>query len=199
MFQANQSNSPHAYVLFAADMLSKNSASVDKILAAFQVKEPKLVINLLDDTNGVFDNGLDEYAPRDVVPYATAWGCAFETEVAAKEAFFRLVRFMKEVVVPLAEETDALILCSASDSVLTRALLEAIDNMRSTVTIIGFATQVGVVPQSSRMQSPSNVCDRNNICPPLKRHLILYMSPSHPVSYEAGCNLRVKRIELENI
>ena len=128
----------------AADMLSKSSAHVDKIIAAFQVKEPKLVINLLHDANGVFDNGLDEYAPRDVVPYATAWGCAFETKQKAKEAFFRLVRFMKEVVVPLAEETNALILCSASESVLTRALLEATD-AHSKLTIIGFANQVSIV------------------------------------------------------
>ena len=127
-------------------MLSENESGIHKIFAAFKVKEPKLIINLLHDTNGVFENGLDEYVPRDVVPPTTAWGTAFETEQKANEAFFRLVRFMMEVVVPLAADTNALILCSASESILSRALLEALANTDSTVsdhiTVFGFAAQV---------------------------------------------------------
>lgn len=115
-------------------MLTQSESHIDKIFAAFKVKEPKLVINLLHDTNGVFENGLDEYVPRDVVPPSTAWGTAFETGQKANEAFFRLVRFMMEVVVPLAVETNALILCSASESILSRALLQALENTHSTVS-----------------------------------------------------------------
>ena len=155
----------HEHLVCAARMLSENESGIHKIFAAFKMKEPtKLIINLLHDTNGVFENGLDEYVPRDVVPPTTAWGTAFETEQKANEAFFRLVRFMMEVVIPLAAETNALILCSACESILSRALLEALSNTDSTVsdqiTVFGFAAQVSTHVYLHRQdaQTLSDLC-----------------------------------------
>ena len=68
-----------------ARMLSQNESNIDKILAAFEAPEPKLIINLLSDADGGCSSG---------DPAHFGWGLSFPTKTEADDAFFRLVSFM---------------------------------------------------------------------------------------------------------
>ena len=121
-----------------AQMLSESESNIDKILDALEVRNPKLVINLLMDNAGGCSS-LD--------PAKSGWGLGFQTAEKARAAFFRLVAFMVRVVIPQAVKTSALILCSAgNNSILSCALLEALATMESKtkerIKVLGFATSV---------------------------------------------------------
>lgn len=121
-----------------AQMLSESESNIDKILDALEVRNPKLVINLLMDNAGGCSS-LD--------PAKSGWGLGFQTAEKARAAFFRLVAFMVRVIIPQAVKTRALILCSAcNNSILSCALLEALATMESKtkerIKVLGFATSV---------------------------------------------------------
>eukprot|EP00438_Fugacium_kawagutii_P007866 Skav210131 [mRNA] locus=scaffold2194:433625:440110:+ [translate_table: standard] len=123
-----------------ADVLAKEDGIDEKILSAFCVKHrPKLVINLCMSTGfrdhvskvdsfapgksaGMIGAGTDLGKKRKNSPFCEN---GQETEDEVEQ---RLALFMEIVIIPLAEETNALILCSAIFGMcaLTRALTKVV-------------------------------------------------------------------------
>ena len=102
-----------------AELLASSSASLQQMLNALQLPKPKLVINLL------MSQGFNEYCSS----YDEAWAQVasagpaagvikdrppFLDSAAEKSAEEQIDRFMAEVLIPLAAQTNAIVLCSAT-------------------------------------------------------------------------------------
>ena len=100
-----------------ADLISSSSASLQKMLDALEVPRPKLVINLL------MSQGLAEYIYREMPAEMENWGPEDAGLVTGRGPFLKadderrlmdhLDHFMATVILPLAAQTNAIILCSA--------------------------------------------------------------------------------------
>ena len=102
-----------------ATLLGKSPASLEKMLDRLEVGNPQLVINLLesrgfrDFTNGHCAGAFTGFR-------ATSWAAGvtqdrppFLTPVAERIAEGKIDTFMTEVLIPLAAETNAIVLCNA--------------------------------------------------------------------------------------
>jgi hypothetical protein len=115
-----------------------NAETVPKMMAAFEVEKPSLVINLMDSDcypsnyekdydlrgkGGVDALNFVEWQPHNVQGPTHS----FLTRKEATEASRQIEHFFKEVLLPLAAETNAIILCDGKNtdelsSTLTRVL-----------------------------------------------------------------------------
>jgi len=101
-----------------AQLLSQNESSIDKMFEIFGIGRPQLVINLLEsggfraftDTHGKheWDSRISRWAPGVVQGRAP-----FLTEDDEMLAENRIDLFMKEVLIPLAAQTRAVVICCA--------------------------------------------------------------------------------------
>jgi hypothetical protein len=108
-----------------AELLASSSASLQKMLDALEIPRPKLVINLLTSqgftaycTLSFYDDGMKEEAG--VVENRGAF-MSLEEECKAID---KLDHFMSSIILPLAAQTQAIIICNAipSNCVLTSSL-----------------------------------------------------------------------------
>ena len=103
-----------------ADFLCSSPDSLQKMLDALETPKPKLVINLL--TSHGFDGycKIKQMSAKDLlgedagIVYGRA---AFTSAAEERRAEERLDRFMAEVLIPLAAQTNAIVFCNASPSV----------------------------------------------------------------------------------
>ena len=112
---------------WAQDLLAENPTSLDKMLGVFDVASPQLVINLLESggfaewtrqcSQQVWDVRQAQWAPG--VFRARA---PFTSSTDEREAERRIDMFMTEVLIPLAAQTSAVVLCSA---IPTQCILSA--------------------------------------------------------------------------
>jgi hypothetical protein len=120
-----------------AEFLASSSASLQKMLDALEVPKPKLIINLLSSqgftdyvTNAVYgsieDYGIEEAG---LVPARGAF-MTLDDEISAIE---KLDHFMASVILPLAAQTQAIIISNAcpADCVLSSSLTRMLSVHRS--------------------------------------------------------------------
>ena len=121
-----------------AELIASSSASLQKMLDALEVPRPKLVINLL------MSQGLTEYVFREMPSDMEEWGDVDAGLVYGNGPFLkpgderRLIdsidHFMATVILPLAAQTNAIILCSALQGacMLSSSLTRMLSVHRST-------------------------------------------------------------------
>ena len=120
-----------------AEFLASSNASLQKMLDALEVPKPKLIINLLSSqgftdyvTNAVNDN-IEEYGTEEagLVPGRGPF-VTLDDEISAIE---KLDHFMASVILPLAAQTQAIIISNAcpSDCVLSSSLTRMLSVHRS--------------------------------------------------------------------
>ena len=105
-----------------ARLLANTPGSIKRVLEAFEIPTPKLVIRFLQSTGGTeWTKGRIQSGLNVDFPFQGGLTEALQAEQ-------RLYQFMEDVLVPLAAETNALILVSATEGtcMLTSALAQAL-------------------------------------------------------------------------
>lgn len=102
-----------------------NSAAIKSCLAALNIVMPKCVICLLPSGKGVVEYAV--HTQQNDVRFSTQ---QYGSDLNTEDATFvksKLDKFMKDCILPLAKETEALVLCSGcSDDMLAASLQRAV-------------------------------------------------------------------------
>ena len=136
-----------------AQLIGNSPASIEKMLDALEIPKPKLVINLL------MSLGFSEFASSFAGwshgnHHGVAFGRgAFESKQSEREAVEKIESFMLDILIPLAAQTNAIIICTALPQfcILTRSLTRMISVTRAKwqgempFTVISFADQVPIL------------------------------------------------------
>lgn len=110
-----------------ADLLAKNErGALQKLLTEFEVGQPQLVINLLE--SGGFGEWVRQRSPESWKSLNPRWApgvcgeAPFESPRDERNAEYLIDLFMSDVLIPLAEETHAVVICCA---IPTQCILSA--------------------------------------------------------------------------
>ena len=126
-----------------ASLLAKEPASMSKMLDRLEVGEPQLVINIMTSTGfsnwynawepGVFSHGKGSNRQSDWAAGCVTDRPPFLTGAASMAADGKIDTFMSEVIIPLAADTNAVVLCSAvpQECVLSSSFLRMVAVQRA--------------------------------------------------------------------
>lgn len=136
-----------------ATLLAGLENSVQRLLDAFEVPKPKLVIQLCTSLGGTF------WRRHFTGKMLTGEACLDSNQMLHVES--QLISFMEEVVIPLAIETSAIVLCCANkgDCMLSDAFSTAFRLQRAkwggTVpfTTIGLSAEISVMYQNQDLSA----------------------------------------------
>ena len=115
-----------------AELIASSNDSLQKMLDVLEIPKPQLVINLLASYGfGEQVKIVAEGGYGDVGDIQSTWaaglvrdGAAFESAEAERAAEDRIDQFMADVIIPLAAQTNAIIITNAiiTEAILTRCL-----------------------------------------------------------------------------
>ena len=141
-----------------AEILAHNQGSMAKVLDALEIPTPKLVVNLLKSSpKGVFySRGHDN-----ILPYVDSSD--------AMKAEARLEEFMRTVLIPLAVETNALVIGTANkdECLLTMAFSSAVEveqakwGSKAPFTFLGYSCSMKALYRSDQDSFWTKVRDQS--------------------------------------
>jgi hypothetical protein len=123
-------------VLYLTNMQAQlfKAETVPKMMQAFEARQPSLVINLMEGSSYpiFYEKDIDvrELSEQERADWSLAMphnilgsSDSFASRAEAAQATRHLANFFKEVLLPLAAETNAVILCSAKDTDILSATM----------------------------------------------------------------------------
>lgn len=99
-----------------AEFIASSTGSIQKMIDALEMPKPKLIINMLTSQGfRPFTKAFDKLSQASTdagVVHGRAPFCSYEEE---KQSCELIDRFMSDVIIPLAAQTNAIIICSGTD------------------------------------------------------------------------------------